>query len=90
MSDQFKELAFARLSFRPVEVSKCERCGFVIVRTVASKWMHETHAPDSQLGLTWAAGCRSASFDRLGTWDDSIPRHWTAKPPADVRLDHRA
>ena len=54
------------------ERSTCRYCGFP-VQTLGStgRWRHTD-------GLR--AGCRAASFDRFGTWDDALDRKWKAVP----------
>ncbi|MFC9087017.1 hypothetical protein [Nocardiopsis dassonvillei] len=52
--------------------STCRRCGFPVqTLSPTGPWRHED-------GLR--AGCRAASFDRLGTWDDTLDRSWKATP----------
>ena len=31
-------------------------------------------------GICGVRGCRAASYDRLGTWDDSLAKGWKAAP----------
>ncbi|MEW2167401.1 HNH endonuclease [Streptomyces sp. NPDC007084] len=52
----------------------CRHCGHAIARVGDASWRHSAAAPMSR-------GCRAASFDRDGTWDDSLDRAWKASPP---------
>jgi hypothetical protein len=57
-----------------IERAACRHCGVEIVRGNDGAWYHG-HIP------SWGSrGCRSYSFDRLGTWDDTLDRRWTATP----------
>lgn len=57
-----------------VERAVCQHCGVQIVRGNDGVW-HHGHMP------SWGSrGCRSYSYDRLGTWDDTLDRRWTATP----------
>ncbi|WP_210730329.1 HNH endonuclease [Streptomyces sp. S816] len=56
----------------------CRHCGHAIARIGDAPWRHSTAAPMSR-------GCRAASFDRDGTWDDSLDRGWKASPPRTYR-----
>ncbi|MFK0292274.1 HNH endonuclease [Streptomyces sp. NPDC090442] len=52
----------------------CRHRGHAIARIGAAPWRHIAAEPMSR-------GCRAASFDRDGTWDDSLDRAWKASPP---------
>jgi hypothetical protein len=57
-----------------VERAACRHCGIEIVKGNDGAWYH---------GRTpsWGSrGCRSYSFDRLGSWDDALDRSWKASP----------
>src|ERR1700740_3257093 len=57
-----------------IERGVCQRCGVEIVLGNDSAWYHG-HSP------SWGSrGCRAYSFNRLGTWDDTLDRRWTATP----------
>ncbi|MGW8969641.1 hypothetical protein [Streptomyces platensis] len=63
-----------RVATELVEESACRHCGHSIMRVGDSTWRHDAAMPMSR-------GCRAASFDRDGTWDDSLDRAWKATPP---------
>jgi len=57
-----------------IERAVCRHCEVEIVHGTDGAWYH---------GRTpsWGSrGCRSYSFNRLGTWDDTLDRRWTATP----------
>lgn len=56
----------------------CRHCGHAILRIGDAAWRHAAAAPMSR-------GCRAASLDRHGTWDDSLDRAWKASPPKTPR-----
>lgn len=56
----------------------CRHCGHAIARIGDAPWRHSAAAPMSR-------GCRAASFDRDGAWDDSLDRAWKASPPKTYR-----
>ncbi|MEV5238692.1 HNH endonuclease [Streptomyces cinnamoneus] len=56
----------------------CRYCDHAIARIGDAPWRHIAAAPMSR-------GCRAASFDRDGTWDDSLDRAWKASPPKSYR-----
>jgi hypothetical protein len=62
-----------RVASELVEESVCRHCGHSIMRVGDSAWRHDAAPPMSR-------GCRAASFDRDGTWDDSLDRAWKATP----------
>lgn len=52
----------------------CGRCGHPVAHFWFKKGLlHCAHGQRS------TRGCRAASLDRLGHWDDTIPQSWTAK-----------
>lgn len=54
--------------------STCRTCGHPIYfNKLADRWQHE--------GLSGNVGCRAASFDRDGDWDDALDRRAKAAPP---------
>ncbi|MFC5215909.1 HNH endonuclease [Streptomyces coerulescens] len=65
---------FERLSDELMEHAVCRHCGHAIARIGEAPWRHSASAPMSR-------GCRAASFDRDGDWDDSLDRAWQASPP---------
>lgn len=65
---------FDRLADELMEHATCQHCGNAIARIADAPWRHSAAAPMSR-------GCRAASFDRDGTWDDSLDRAWKASPP---------
>jgi len=57
-----------------IERAACQHCGVEIVRGNDGAWYHG-RSP------SWGSrGCRAYSFNRLGTWDDTLDRRWTATP----------
>jgi len=57
-----------------IERAVCRHCGTEIFRGNDGAWYHG-------LVSSWGSrGCRSYSFNRLGTWDDALDRRWTATP----------
>ncbi|MFC8336038.1 HNH endonuclease [Streptomyces rubiginosohelvolus] len=69
---------FERLNAELMGHAVCRHCGHAIVRIGDAAWRHAAAAPMSR-------GCRAASFDRDGTWDDSLDRTWKASPPKTYR-----
>ncbi|MDA3642613.1 HNH endonuclease [Saccharopolyspora indica] len=69
---------FERLADELMGHAVCRHCGHAIARIEGSPWRHSAAAPMSR-------GCRAASFDRDGTWDDSLDRAWKASPPHTYR-----
>lgn len=69
---------FDRLADELMEYAPCRYCGHGIARIGDEPWRHSAEAPMSR-------GCRAASFDRDGTWDDSLDRAWNASPPRNYR-----
>ncbi|MFJ9647190.1 HNH endonuclease [Streptomyces sp. NPDC101206] len=63
-----------RLIDELMDHAACRHCGHAIARIGDASWRHAAAAPMSR-------GCRAASFDRDGTWDDSLDRAWKAGPP---------
>ena len=56
------------------ERAVCQHCQVEIVRGTDGAWYHG-RAP------SWGSrGCRAYSHNRLGTWDDTLDRSWTATP----------
>lgn len=64
---------FERLADETMGHALCRHCGHAIARIGDAPWRHSAAAPMSR-------GCRAASFDRYGTWDDSLDRAWKASP----------
>ena len=56
---------------RLVDRATCRHCGHPVY-SIGERWQHE--------GPSGNVGCRAASFDRLGTWDDTLDRGWKATP----------
>jgi hypothetical protein len=57
-----------------IERALCQHCGVEIVRGNDMAWYHG-HS------VSWGSrGCRAYSFNRLGTWDDTLDRRWAATP----------
>jgi hypothetical protein len=58
--------------------AKCRRCGYLLICTEmpGGRWSAWFHWEEDAA----VRGCRSASFERLGTWDDSLDRKWYAAP----------
>lgn len=69
---------FERLADELMGSTVCRHCGHAIARIGDAAWRHSAAAPMSR-------GCRAASFDRDGTWDDSLDRAWKASPPKSSR-----
>ncbi|RZU01275.1 hypothetical protein EV645_8105, partial [Kribbella rubisoli] len=69
---------FERLVDELMEYAVCRYCSHAIARVGDAAWRHSAKAPMSR-------GCRAASFDRDGTWDDSLERAWKAAPPKTYR-----
>lgn len=69
---------FERLADELMGHTVCRHCGRAIARIGDAPWRHSAAAPMSR-------GCRAASFDRDGTWDDSLDRAWKASPPQTYR-----
>ncbi|MEV6484625.1 hypothetical protein [Streptomyces sp. NPDC051576] len=69
---------FERLDDELTGHAACRHCGHAITRIGDSAWRHSAAAPMSR-------GCRAASFDRDGDWDDSLDRAWKASPPRTYR-----
>ncbi|MFQ6143631.1 HNH endonuclease [Streptomyces seoulensis] len=65
---------FERLADELMGHTVCRHCGHAIARIGDASWRHSDAAPMSR-------GCRAASFDRDGTWDNSLDRTWKASPP---------
>jgi hypothetical protein len=58
---------------RPDEY-ECLTCQKAVAQQADGRWAH-------RVGGKWSnIGCRAASFDRLGTWDDDLDRGAKAKP----------
>lgn len=56
------------------QTAVCRHCHFPIFRLGDGRpWFHK-------VGIRAVRGCRAATFDRDGDWDDTFPRHWTADP----------
>jgi hypothetical protein len=56
-----------------IERAICKHCENPISRAPEGSWRH---------GAFGSRGCRAASFDRDGTWDDSLDRKRYASPPS--------
>jgi len=69
---------FERLNDELMGHTACRYCGHAIARIGDAPWRHSAAAPMSR-------GCRAASFDRDGTWDDALDRVWKATPPKTYR-----
>ncbi|MFF0427126.1 HNH endonuclease [Streptomyces sp. NPDC004520] len=69
---------FRRLADELMKCAVCRHCGHEIARIGDAAWRHSAAEPMSR-------GCRAASFDRDGTWDDSLDRAWKASPPKAYR-----
>ncbi|MEU7165324.1 HNH endonuclease [Streptomyces morookaense] len=69
---------FERLADELMGHAACRHCGHAIARIGNAPWRHSAAAPMSR-------GCRAASFDRDGAWDDSLDRAWKASPPKTYR-----
>ncbi|MFC1432474.1 HNH endonuclease [Streptacidiphilus sp. N1-3] len=67
-----------RLAAELMEHAACRNCGHAVARIGDAPWRHSAAAPMSR-------GCRAASFDRDGTWDDSLNRSWKAMPRRTLR-----
>ncbi|WP_063762324.1 HNH endonuclease [Streptomyces sp. NRRL F-5123] len=65
---------FDRLTGELMDHASCRHCGHTIARIGESPWRHVT-AP------LMSRGCRAASYDRNGTWDNALERAWKATPP---------
>lgn len=65
-----------------ITYATCKRCAFPVVTTdpgtAKPYWLHAD--PSNGMPLDMGRGCRSASYSRLGTWDESMDRKWTATP----------
>ncbi|HTF49454.1 MAG TPA: hypothetical protein VK735_18585 [Pseudonocardia sp.] len=60
-----------RMTMVSEPTAKCRHCGQGIW-DLAGKWRHCD--PDNSIG------CRAASYREGKGWDDTLDRHWTAKP----------
>ncbi|MFI9628541.1 HNH endonuclease [Streptomyces sp. NPDC052042] len=69
-----RTVQFERLADELMGYTVCRHCGHAIARIGDAPWRHSAAASMSR-------GCRAASFDRDGTWDDSLDRAWKASPP---------
>lgn len=63
-----------RLSDELMDHAVCRHCGHSISRIGDAAWRHDAASPMSR-------GCRAASFDRDGQWDNALDRGWKATPP---------
>jgi hypothetical protein len=63
----------------PVDLTEavCANCGHRIIKAGGGTWVHDESFPMMIYG---SRGCRSAAYDRLGEWDDSLEPWWTAEP----------
>ena len=69
-----------RLTQDLVETTSCA-CGHDIVRVGAQgRWVHKVPGWKPGESSYGRVGCRAASFERDGTWDNSIPGHSNAGP----------
>ena len=57
-----------------IERAACRHCGVEIVKGNDGEWYH------GRVPSWGSRGCRSFSFDRLGTWDEALSRNWQASP----------
>jgi len=57
-----------------IERAACRHCGVEIVKGNDGEWYH------GRVPSWGSRGCRSFSFDRLGTWDEALSRNWKASP----------
>lgn len=58
----------------------CRHCGHPIIGWPSYRGTAWNHVHGFAIRGSGTVGCRAASFNRLGTWDDSLPRHWVAEP----------
>jgi hypothetical protein len=56
------------------ERAVCQHCGIEIFRGNDGAWYHD------RLSSWGSRGCRAYSYSRLGTWDNTLDRRWTATP----------
>ena len=52
----------------------CRHCGVEITQGSDEAWYH------GRIPSWGSRGCRSYSYDRLGSWDDTLDRQWKATP----------
>lgn len=57
-----------------IERAVCRHCSVEIVKGNDDAWYH------GRIPSWGSRGCRSYSFDRLGTWDDTLDGSWKASP----------
>ena len=57
-----------------IERAVCRYCDVEIVKGNDSEWYH------GRVPSWGSRGCRSYSFNRLGTWDETLARNWKASP----------
>jgi hypothetical protein len=59
----------------------CRYCGHPII-CLGGVWRHDI-GPGTMVPSGYGTiGCRSATFDRDGAWDETMNRAWKAKPRA--------
>jgi hypothetical protein len=71
-----KQLAESQVEETEARIARsvCRHCEVEIVRGNDGVWYH------GRVPSWGSRGCRSYSFDRLGSWDDMLDRKWTATP----------
>ena len=57
-----------------IERAVCRHCEVEITRADDGTWYH------GRIPSWGSRGCRSYSFDQLGTWDENLDRKWQATP----------
>lgn len=80
LSESYTELDWSR---DDSDHAICRHCHQPIIRHPGdTSWVHEPQ-PDwnnPTPGRLGNVGCRAASFNRLGDWDESLDRRWKAAP----------
>jgi hypothetical protein len=71
-----KKLAETQLAAAEARIERavCRHCATEITLADDGTWYH------GRLPSWGSRGCRSYSFDRLGTWDENLDRKWKAAP----------
>lgn len=63
---------YVNWSWENRKTATCRHCRHSIYQLPASdRWVHDAGN---------RRGCNAASYDRDGTWDDSLDRKWSARP----------
>lgn len=75
-----------------VERATCRNCGQTLERVgpddelltslgypEGTAWRHQARPPYEGIHVG-SRGCRAASYDRSGDWDDTLLRSWKARP----------